>query len=300
MRLTTVLAFIICLIFAATVSAADLQLHSVKPATTNSAATVQIYGNGFSTATKVLLGGAEFTPVLIDATQLQLRVPQLDEGEYALQLIDQDRMAVQNLSLRIELPPPQIDSVSPANIDECSTPDERHVTVRGRYFQPDSTLLVNDAERKATVVNDQQINFVAPALDAGSYGVMIGSAAGKFSLPQSLYINNVPKIFNLSVGEDYVNSYQLIITGKNFYPDSRLVISDNSTPVNDLPSPERVVASRAKQTFPRSVPGDYLNYVDCTTLIYVRYPYSRQERELSLQIVNPDGKSSSPAAISTP
>jgi hypothetical protein len=283
--------------------AAELQLHSVNPAVAVAGSNVQILGNGFSVAVRALLGGRELTPLLISEGQLQLLIPQLAEGNYVLQLTDGVVTTVQSLNLRIELPPPSISTVNPTNINECSTAEERLVTVSGSNFQPGAVLLLNGSAVSARFDSARTISFSAPQLDAGIYGLQVVNPNGKRSLPQSLYFNNIPKIFSLSEGEDYVGSYQLIISGKNFYPHSTLVVREYPAGFGDQPPQQRIIRGRDVGQNPTGsqLPGqgDYLNYVDCNTLIYYRYPYSGQEKQLSLRIVNPDGKTSRVEYIST-
>lgn len=284
-------------------SAAELQLYSVTPAVVSVGSTVQILGNGFSAATQVLLGGEEIRPQLIDAGRLHLLIWQLPEGDYSLQLTDGVVTTAQSLNLRIELPAPAISAVSPANIDECSTAEERLVTISGNHFQPGATLLLNGSAVPASIDGGQTISFVAPQLAAGIYGLQVVNPNGKRSLPQSLYFNNIPKILGLGEGDDYVGSYQLIIEGKNFYPHSSLVVREYPAGFGDLPPQQRVIQGRdaMRDAAGGSLPGsgDYLNYVDCNRLIYYRHPYSGQDKQLSLQIVNRDGKSSQVEYLTT-
>ena len=304
MRLRSALISLLCFLLPTLSSAADLQLHSVNPAVATTGASVQILGTGFSSATRVMLGGQELTPLLLSDGQLQLLVPQFAEGEYALQLTDGVVTTAQSLSLRIELPPPSIVSLSPANINECSSPTERQVTISGRNFQPGGSLLLNGSAVPIIIDSAQSISFDAPQLNAGIYGLQVVNPNGKRSLPQSLYFNNIPKIYSLSAGDNYVGSYQLIIEGKNFYPHSTLVVRQYPAGFGDAPPQQWVIRGRdighdTDRSF-RRVPGDYLNYVDCNTLIYYRFPYSGQDKDLTLQIVNRDGKSSSIEQISMP
>ncbi len=304
MRLRSALVCFVCALLPTLSSAVDLELYSISPAATTTGATVQILGAGFSSATKVMLGGQELTPQLLSNAQLQLLVPQFEEGDYSLQLTDGVVTTTQSLSLRVELPPPSITSLSPANINECSNLTERQVTVSGRNFQPGSSLLLNGSAVPISVDSEQSISFAAPQLDAGIYGLQVVNPNGKRSLPYSLYFNNIPKIYSLGAGDNYVGSYQLIIEGKNFYPHSTLVVREYPSGFGDAPPQQRVIRGRdvahGADGTPLRGQGDYLNYVDCNTLIYYRFPYSGQDKDLTLQIVNRDGKSSAIEQLSTP
>lgn len=304
MRLRAALTCITILLLPVICTAEGLQLHSANPATSSPGESIQVFGAGFSSATRVVLGGQELTPTLLHAGQLQLLVPQLAEGEYSLQLIAEGKTSAQALRLRIESPVPSIEALSPSNINECSTAQERLVTIRGQNFQPGLHLFLNGATVPITLHDDQHLSFAVPPLSAGIYGLQVLNANGKRSLPHSLYFNNIPKIFSLSEGEDYVNFYQLIIRGKNFYPYSTLVVSEYPVGFTDLPPRQSIITGRdsghgGQGTLLRGR-NDFLNYVDCNTLIYYRFPYSRQLKQLSLQIINSDGKTSAIEQTSMP
>ena len=284
--------------------AEGLQLLSVIPPFSNPGQSIQLFGAGFTPATRVVLGAEELTPTLLNAGQMQLLVPELAEGEYSLQLVTDGETSDQSLRLRIELPPPSIEVLSPANIDECSTAAERLVTIRGQNFQAGLHLLLNGSAVPASLQNEQQISFAAPPLTAGIYGLQVINPNGKSSLPHSLYFNNIPKIYGLSEGDDYVNHYQLIIRGKNFYPHSNLVVSEYPIGFTDQPPQQRIIsgrnASRDSGRALHSIPADYLNHVDCNTMIYYRFPYSGQSKQMSLQVINRDGKTSGIEQTSMP
>ena len=50
----------------------------------------------------------------------------------------------------------------------------------------------------------------------------------------------------------------------------------------------------------RSTQADHLSYQDCRTLIYHRYPYSRELKQVNLQVVNPGGNQSQVFQASIP
>jgi hypothetical protein len=45
---------------------------------------------------------------------------------------------------------------------------------------------------------------------------------------------------------------------------------------------------------------DQLLYLDCGTLVYQRYPFDMQNKDLVLQIINPDGQKTAPHHVTLP
>ena len=46
--------------------------------------------------------------------------------------------------------------------------------------------------------------------------------------------------------------------------------------------------------------GARLQYSDCRTLVYQRFPSNFQDKELILQVINPDGKKTAPYVVTLP
>jgi len=96
----------------------------------------------------------------------------------------------------------------------------------------------------------------------------------------------------------------VIIRGKNFFYNSILVVREpESTPVGKsvrqlaFPAAQSTAGSR-QSLLPAA--GEKLLYGDCRTLFYQRYPTSLQDKELTLQVINPDGKKTEPYVVTLP
>ncbi|BCR05471.1 hypothetical protein DESUT3_25400 [Desulfuromonas versatilis] len=284
--------------------AAPPTLTSVRPTTVSAAGAVTITGGPFTTGTRVVLGDREIVPGQGGPGQLVFSVPPMEPGEYALFLRDGEEFSQQSFTLRVVEPTPRILSLSPSNIDACSSEAERRVSVELDDFLPGATLLLNGSALPYSTAGGGTIAFTAPPLEAGIYGVQVVNPGGAQSLPHSLWFNDIPEIQSVDQGTEYVNYYELVIRGKNFFYNSTLVVNEYQAGFSDLPPRQRTIIAQGRssgqETGYARAQADNVFYVDCNTLIYYRYPYSTQPKPLVLQVINPDGKKSSPYQASLP
>ncbi len=253
-----------------------LEILSLSPATGVPGTRVTINGGPFADDASVVLGGQAITPDSRSANRLMFSVPELPEGDYLLFVRDATGSSPRSFLFKLETPTPWIASVNPANIDECSTASERQIVISGRDFQKGAQVLVNQAAVTVEEVSATAISFTLPALKGGRQMIEVVNPGGKSSITHSVFVNSIPEILAVTPGEDNVNSYQLEVAGKNFQYGSRLLI--NGQPVGDA-SIQRPSADTART-------------IDCRTMIYTRYPMSRELRRVSLQVVNPGGEQS--------
>ena len=281
-----------------------LEITGVSPAVVASGSAVTVIGGPFSRDVKIMLGDRQIAPSMVGQRQLVFTVPPLETGEYSLFLREADQTSAQTFTLRIIEPAPRIGSLSPTNIDMCSSEDERHVVVAGHHFLPGATLLLEGSALPFTRTSEEELTFTAPSLEAGIYGIQVVNPGGTSSLPHSLWFNDIPEILNVHIGEEFVNYYQLVIEGKNFSAGASLVVNEYPPGVFDLPPEQQVLTARGVGTgtapLERPSQADNLRHLDCNTLIYNRYPISSQAREVSLQVVNPDGKQTPAYHLTTP
>ena len=89
----------------------------------------------------------------------------------------------------------------------------------------------------------------------------------------------------------------------NFFFNSILVVSEPDT---FRGGGYRQITYYANRSAPNLAQGNYsaqgerLQYNDCRTLLYMRYPNNFQDKELILQVINPDGKKTEPYAVTLP
>ncbi len=96
----------------------------------------------------------------------------------------------------------------------------------------------------------------------------------------AFYIDMKPVIHNIYQGEERVNSYDLILEGHNFQQGSSVVVD-------------------GRQVY-NGIDRDKIRFVNCTRIIYERFPYDRSPRSMRIQIINPNGEESPIMTISAP
>ncbi len=248
-----------------------VEITALSPSVAEPGSRVTVLGEGLEPGTLVGLGDQLIEPEALAPTRLQFTIPPLPEGEYALYLQYEEQSSKRTFFLSIVEPPPQIISLSPVNIDECSTAAERRVVVSGRNFKPGANLLLDGAAVPVSGRSETGLTFTTPLLAGGSHEVQVVNPSGKSSLTHSLFINSIPEILSVSQGQDNVTEYHLIIEGKNFLYSSMLVV--NGTPI-------------LRNSGRQPTQADHVEYQNCRTMIYLRHPYSRELKRVSLQVVN--------------
>lgn len=261
---------------------AALEILSVAPASASVGQTVALTGGPFPAGSSVRLGLFPITPDLLESSYLSFTLPELAEGDYSLVVIHGGKISPKPVTLKVLEPTPWITSVEPSSLDECSSPEERRISVRGYGFGPGASLQLDGATVSATLSGNEFI-LTVPPLSPGLHEVRILSSGGKRSESHALTIASQPQIHGISQGPDQVTVYDLIIQGKNFLFSSVLVVDG------------RMVTAGSSRT-----QADHLSYQDCRTLIYHRYPYSRELKQVNLQVVNPGGNQSPVFPVSIP
>lgn len=268
-------------------SLAAQEIVSVTPATVTVGTVVTVTGGPFAPDVRIVLGEREIVPSRPDERQLVFTVPPLGSGEYALMLKAVGRISPSPFSLRVVESEPRIIAISPANIDECSTAAERRVTVSGEAFSPGAQLLLDGAAIPVDQIGETEIIFTTPPLKGGLHHVQVVNPGDRKSLTFALFVNSIPEIHSVEQGTDEVTFYELTIRGKNFLFNSTLVVDGVSI------NPALVAGGIQVFVAPAVQPqNDTVRYLDCSTLVYTRYPYSRQSKRISLQVVNPGGQPS--------
>ncbi|NJC88446.1 MAG: hypothetical protein FIB02_07945 [Desulfuromonas sp.] len=288
----------------AVTSALALEITSVAPTRAIPGTRVILTGGPFSPQSRIFLGERFVPPVRQHPRQLEFVVPALPPGGYSLTVQDEVASAVQPFNFEVLAPRPQIVEVEPDNLDVCADEAERLVRVHGSGFHPETLLLLGSNTVNSRVVDAATMEFRLPALPAGVYGVEARNPDGTASLPHSLWINSVPEITSVERGDDFVNNYEVIVRGKNFFFNSILVVRETDTSAGGTGTRQTTYYARrgAAEPLPGSLvaPGEQLRYDDCRTLVYLRYPSNFQDKELTLQVINPDGKKTAAYAVTLP
>ena len=127
----------------------------------------------------------------------------------------------------------------------------------------------------------------------GVYGLKVSNPDGAASLPHSIWVDGIPEISSVSQGATFLEYYEVIIQGKNFLPNSILIVKEPETSLTGQANRQFSFAAQGRGTSAGGAiiapPRDRLTFIDCRTLVYDRYPTTTQSKSLQFSIVNPDG-----------
>lgn len=269
-----------------------LQVTSVSPSSAAPGERIVVTGGPFPTGIQLRLGEMPVLPDGIERNRLVFTVPALPSGDYLLQVAEKrGGRPRQIFTLRVTSPLPVITAVSPATVDSCRIQQGTRVSLTGRF--PSGTRILLDGSVIASAA-DGEVSFALPPLKSGLHQIEAVGPDGRRSLSHPLVVDGAPRILGVQEGADNVTSYEVVITGENFLFESALAVND--VPVN----PPLTVQGRENippELLPRK---DAVRYVDCNTLVYLRHPYSREPKPVTLQVINPGGEQSRVYQVTIP
>ena len=267
-----------------------LEITSLAPMRGTPGTLVSITGGEFSPQVQPFLGEQYVAPRITLKNYIEFTVPNLPPGHYTLTVQDNTTVAEPTYLFEVMAPTPQVTNIKPSILDACPIDPEIQLQISGRNFSQSAVVLVNEKTVPSRVISSTLLEAQLPALlQQGVYGVSVRNHDGATSLPHSLWVNSTPVINSVERGVDFVNHYEVIIHGKNFLFNSTLVVKE----------PEDSTIGQANQQFfsvsresaeSTALKRNLVTYVDCQTLIYRRYPTSFQDKNLGLQVFNPDGR----------
>jgi len=257
---------------------------SIIPAQGEPGINVILSGTGFTETTSAWLGTVEVRTRLLGPEQLSFELPQLSAGLYALFLKNNTGLTSKTYSFNVQPRKPVASAVTPEVITACAQDRDREVTVRGRNFGEDSSVLFDGAAIRSRFVSPEGLTFLVPPVAGGLHNIQVKNADETTSGTIALMIDARPEISSVTTGTEAVNYYELHLRGKNFQQGSTVIVDGR-----------RVGTGIAN-------PGDRdrVIYMDCGHLIYQRYPYDPTAKELRLQVVNSTGEQSSAISVSAP
>jgi hypothetical protein len=261
-----------------------IAILSIIPSQGEPGMTVTLSGTGFSEKAMVFLGSAELPARLIAPKQLSFEIPRLATGLYALFVKNDDGSTSRTLEFSILPVKPVAVSLSPDVVPVCSMVGSRDVTVNGRNFQEGAQVLFDGGAIRSRYLSAEAITFSVPAVKGGMHQVQVRNPEDTHSTPLALLVDNRPEIVAITPGADFVNYYELVIDGRNFLQGSTVVVDGRRISQGAPPSGER----------------DRVRYLDCTRLIYERFPADPTSRPLHIQVINPGSEESPVVTVNTP
>jgi len=266
-------------------STAALQLSSLQPTSAVPGETITLGGSDWPFDFQLLLGEQTIPFERVSATEIQFRVPDLPVGEYVVGILPAAAASrtESRFTLSITAPTPHIESMDPEQLPACRE-STSEIVIHGRNISPTTQVLLNEGSLPVKTRSPSSITFVMPKISAGLQRIQLANPDGQKSLPANLEVTGQPQIDELEIGGDQVLSYQIRILGVNFSPQSRLLV--NGAAVINHPG-------LLKEG------DDRVSYLNCSTLLYQRYPLSGQAQDLEFQVHNPDGQVSNSISLKT-
>jgi len=259
---------------------------SIIPAQAEPGSRVMLFGSGFGNRASVFLGSVEIPARISDGKQAEFSVPgQLEPGLYAIYLMRGDGVASRPYSFTVQPLRPVLTGLYPDQISACAQGREREVIARGHNFNERSLLFFDGAGIRSQLISPDAIVFQVPQVGGGLHPVMVKNSPENSSLPLALNVDTKPEITQVTIGDDHVSYYDLIIDGRNFQQNSSIYVDGL-----------RVGGRGGQEVSER----EQLIYLDCTRLIYQRHPYSQVTKEFRLQVINPGGEGSGTVTVNAP
>lgn len=266
--------------------AVPVTILSIIPAQAEPGAKIMLSGTGFGENATVFLGSVEIPARVTGAKLAEFNLPpQLEPGLYALYLKRSDGTTGRSYNFTVLPLRPVLSSLEPAVISSCAAGRDREVIARGSNYAAASMLFFDGAVLTSTLLSPESISFTVPAVPGGIHQVQVKNSPENSSVPLTLSVETRPEIGQVTVGNEYVNFYELIITGKNFNQNSSVYVDGLQ------------IGGRGGQDMAER---EKLIYIDCTKLIYQRYPYSPVNKDFRLQIVNAGGEGSQVITVTAP
>lgn len=260
---------------------------SIIPAQAEPGGRVLLLGSGFGDRASVFLGSVEIPAKVTDGRQVEFIIPsQLEPGVYALYPRRANGATGRSYNFVILPLRPVLSGLLPDRITSCAQGSEREVSLQGQNFSEKSQLFFDGAVIRSRFVSPESIVFTVPQVPGGLHQVMVKNAPDNASVPMALAIDTRPEITAVTVGNEYVNYYELIIEGKNFEQNSSIFVDG-----------QRVGGRGGQETLEQR---ERLIYVDCNRLVYQRYPYSPVNKDFRIQVISQGGEGSQVVNVTAP
>jgi IPT/TIG domain len=266
-------------------STTALQLSSLQPTSAVPGETITLGGSDWPVDFQLLLGEQTIPFERVSATAISFRVPELPVGEYVVGILPTAAATrtESRFTLSILSPTPQIESMVPDQLPACREATSE-IVLHGQHIGPTTQVLLNEGSLPVKSRSASSITFLLPKVTAGLQRIQLVNQNGQRSLPANLEVSDQPRLDELEIGGDQVLSYQIRILGVNFSPQSKLLV--NGAAVINHPG-------LLKEG------DDRVSYLNCSTLLYQRYPLSGQAQDLEFQVHNPDGQVSNSLSLKT-
>ena len=242
---------------------------------------VSLMGAGFSADTQAWLGVMSVPTTVVSDRQLEFEIPRVDPGLYALYLRRPDGATSKSYNFPVLAPRPAIDAITPDTVYGCAPDQERLTVISGRNFQEHSAVLFDGAAIRSNYGSPEALSFtVPPNVLGGQHNIQVKNPDDTVSGTVAFYVDMKPSLRAVTTGEERVNSYELILEGHNFQQGSAVMVDGN-----------RIY---------NGIDRDRVRFVNCTRLVYERFPWDRSTKSIRIQVINPNGEESQVMTVSAP
>jgi hypothetical protein len=276
-----------------------ITILSIIPAQGEPGTSVTLSGSGFTAKTTAFLGVNEAPTKVLGPRQLSFDIPRLQPGLYALFLRREDGVTSRTYNFEVLPQKPVADSITPDTVYACVSTGEREITITGQNFQKMSQVLFDGAAIGSRFVSPESLSFKVPRVAAGIHQVQVRNPGDTISGALGLFVDARPEIENVTIGEENVNYYNLVVEGRNLQQDTVLVITEESS-TEMSGSPPTYDVKRLRSGSMQASERERLVYVNCNKLLYQRYPYSNIPKNFKVQVINSNGEESSVVQVSAP
>ncbi len=277
-----------------------LTILSIIPAQGEPSTSVTLSGSGFTDKTTAYLGNTEVPTQVVNQKLLTFDIPNLAPGLYALYLRRGDGTTSRTYNFSLLPPKPEIYAISPDTLYACSTDNNNNVLVNGKNFVERSQVLFDGAAIRGNYLSAGAISFTAPRVAAGLHQVQIRNSDNAISGAQGLLIDGRPEIDSVMPGEANVNSYNMVIEGRNFQQDSTLMVTEEREMGQTGIQPPVFDVKRLRSGVVNATQREKVTFINCGRIVYQRFPYSTTLKNIKVQVVNPDGQESTEIQVSAP
>ncbi len=236
---------------------------------------VNIYGENFSQEMKLYVGDKIFPFNFIDRFSISIAIPKLPYETYPLFLKKGEKCRSNSTDLKVTEERPTISSIIPDQLYYCSPAIDRAVLIKGNNFSKKTKVLFDGVVVGSTFHNSKEIEVNIPQVESGYHNIQAVNPGGVVSIPNNFYIEGKPIIYNIRLGINYGNHYELLVEGENFLWGA---------------APE--------------INGEMINsgiiYKGCNLLVYDRETEGADPKNVPVQVVNPNGQKSGLFYLSVP
>ncbi len=277
-----------------------ITILSIIPAQGEPETSVTLAGSGFTEKTTAYLGNSPVPTEVIGPKQLTFDIPRLPPGLYALFLKNEDGTTSRAYNFSLFPPKPVVYSLSPDTMYACTPDKDRDVVISGKNFQEKSQVLFDGAAIRGNFLSPESFSFKVPRVVAGLHQIQVKNSEDAQSGAQGLFIDARPEIDSVITSEENVNSYNLVIGGRNFQQDSTLVVTEEKDLDQSGIQPPSFDVKRLRSGTASATERERTIFVNCGKLIYQRFPYSTTLKNFKVQVINPGGEESSEVQVSAP